>query len=547
VIVVCGGAEGLGDPGRSTARRIIASAVVDAAQETGAAVVDGGTASGVMELVGEECGDQSGSVLVGVAPAGRVSLPGEEEPGRVPLERHHTHFVLHDSDAWGNETELLIELSAELAAGAHVIMVLAGGGAGAQAEVQAAAARGWPVFVIEGTGGMADEIAARCRSPRRRARADDLNEVITQGTVETLSGDDARGAARRLIWELQDEPALKDAWMLCAAHDELAARLRTSYERFQVIVVLLAVTATVLALLHQQLGGSFLHWAAIPAPVLVSVLIALVSRRAVGRRWLVLRAAAEAIKSETYRYRTRTGVYAGPLTAAARARRSQRLSARLGVIEAELMRTEASCGPLQPYVGPLPPSMCAGSADHDVLSPLDAGGYVAVRLGDQISYYHSKTKRLDRRRRSLQVLTAIAGGAGAVLAAAGFEIWIALTTAVSTAALTFLGATRVDSTIVAYNHSASRLAALQRGFRAARRADLSQAAFDRLVEESENVLLTEVAGWLEQMSDAMRPRAQMSDAGSDAQSAEETPALPETARVHTRSSPRTVEDGRTEA
>ena len=43
-----------------------------------------------------------------------------------------------------------------------------------------------------------------------------------------------------------------------------------------------------------------LHWAVMVLPILVSVLIAVASRRAVGQRWVMLRAAAESIKAAIY-------------------------------------------------------------------------------------------------------------------------------------------------------------------------------------------------------------------------------------------------------
>jgi SLOG in TRPM, prokaryote/SMODS and SLOG-associating 2TM effector domain 1/Protein of unknown function (DUF4231) len=550
VIVVCGGADELREPYLSVARAILGPAVRVAAQQTSAAVVDGGTAVGVMELIGAERAGAGATfpVLLGVAPAGLVTHPGASGDGRAALEPHHTHFVLADSAEWGGETQLLAGIAQELAGGAPVVMVLAGGGSIALSEATEAVARRWPLFVIEGTGGAADAIAAvwrRHREPRRRRVArwlptsfryaapapvaqiedPDLRRIVTDGDARRVADPEPRALARSLLWELQDEGSLKDAWVLFATYDGLAGRLRTTFEQFQGAILVLGILATLVALVHNEVGGAVLHWTVVAAPIVVSVLIALANRRAAGKRWVLLRAAAEAIKSEIYRYRTGTGVYADePATGDDLAARPRRLADQLDTIEGKLTQSDASSGPLTPYDGPLPPAMYGAEAADDGLSPLDAERYVKIRLADQLSYYRGKVRDLDRRRAILQVITVTAGGAGAILAAAGLEIWIGLTTALSVAALAHLGYLQIDNTIVAYNQSAARLAGLEREFRARQTGPLSPEAFHDLVTRGETVLTTELGGWVQQMNDAIHAlQAQQSDAASKVEDQHDDP------------------------
>src|SRR5436190_2995767 len=159
VIVVCGGADELRGEHLSVARSALGPAIRGTVALTGAAVVDGGTAAGVMELLGAERARDPSAMptLLGVAPAGRVQHPAASgDDNRAALEPNHTHFILADSDQWGGETSLLAALADELACGARVVMVVAGGGKGTQAEVQEAMARHWPLFAIDGTGGVAE-------------------------------------------------------------------------------------------------------------------------------------------------------------------------------------------------------------------------------------------------------------------------------------------------------------------------------------------------------------------------------------------------------
>jgi hypothetical protein len=526
VIVVCGGADDLKGPELALAQEVLGPAVGLAARRTGAAVVDGGTATGVMAVMGDERAAATLPLLLGVAPAGRVAHPGATGDGRVELEPHHTHFVLHDSDEWGAETQLLMDIAQELAHGAPVVTVLAGGGRVAKSEAHEAVARGWPLFLIEGTGGAADEIAALSRADGGSIGDRELRRIVTDGDVRCVADVEPGRLARSLLWELQDEQSLKDAWVLFATYDALSGRLRRSFERFQGSILLLGILATLLALIHDAVGGAVLHWTVVAAPILVSALIALANRRASGKRWVLLRAAAEAIKTEIYRYRTRTGIYADEARDAGDQRtRQQRLAAQLDAIEGKLIQTEASSGPLTPYDGPLPPAMYGTAAQDDGLSPLDAERYVALRLGDQLSYYRGKVRDLDRRRTLLQVLTVAAGGVGAILAVAGLEIWIGLTTAISGAALAHLGYLQVDNTIVAYNQSAARLAGLERELRAGQLDKRSPQALHDLVTRGEAVLTTELAGWIQQMTDAMREQqAQQAEAGSKVEPGRGDPA-----------------------
>src|SRR5262249_52537779 len=80
---------------------------------------------------------------------------------------------------------------------------------------------------------------------------------------------------------------------------------RHTFERFQSWTLVLGILATLLALVHQHWANRTLHWSVVAIPILGSVLVALANRRAAGKRWVLLRAAAEAAKTGIYRYRTR--------------------------------------------------------------------------------------------------------------------------------------------------------------------------------------------------------------------------------------------------
>lgn len=241
-------------------------------------------------------------------------------------------------------------------------------------------------------------------------------------------------------------------------------------------------------------------------PIAAAVLVAVAGRRAVGQRWVMLRAAAEAIKAEIYRYRTLAVGRARGAAHDKRAGRQHDLAAHLDYIETRLMHTDASSGPLTPYDGPLPPEMYGAERDDDGLSPLDAERYLQIRIGDQLVYYHDRIRirSLSRRRNTLQFLAIAAAAAGAILAAAGLEAWIGLTSGAAAALLAYLGYLQVDNTIVTYNQTATKLIGLERDWRARSPARRNAAAFKDLVTRGELVLTSEMTGWVQQMGDTVQ-------------------------------------------
>jgi SLOG in TRPM, prokaryote/SMODS and SLOG-associating 2TM effector domain 1/Protein of unknown function (DUF4231) len=534
VLLVCGGADDLAGPDHARASELLGPAIVATAKATGAVISDGGTASGVMQIAGLARAEHPPEipVLVGIAPAGKITYPGGPVGADlVGLQEDHSHFILADSAEWGGETALMVATADALAHGAPVVMTLAGGGSVAATEVLAATRQGWPVFVVAGTGGLADRLAqlwntyrVPCRRrlafllpPRSRHRPvpssagiaePDLREIVTTGDLRLVTGTDPGQFSRQLSWELQDEPVVKQAWQRFATYDQLAGQLRRAFTRIQGTILILGVAATLLALIHEQTGGAVLHWAVVAAPILVSVLIALASRSATGQRWVMLRAAAEAIKSEVYRYRTGKEAYSATAPGRQQLTGQEALAARLGAINTRLMQTQASSGPLTPYDGPLPPPMYgAAASDDDGLSALDPERYLRIRVGDQLSYYHGKIRSLSRMRSTFQFLAIASGGAGAIVAAAGLEVWVGLTSGIAAAVLAYLGYLQVDNSIVSYNQAASALQSLQDDWAARGAQHRTPEAFHELVASSESVLTTELSGWVQQMNESLRELA----------------------------------------
>src|SRR5207247_1104175 len=97
-----------------------------------------------------------------------VLLP---EPGSSPdstetrLDPNHSYFVAADQVDAGSETDPMFVLAEALYGRLLPPGLLAGGGETAKKEVLRCLQLGWPILVIQGSGGLADQIASLKRGP----------------------------------------------------------------------------------------------------------------------------------------------------------------------------------------------------------------------------------------------------------------------------------------------------------------------------------------------------------------------------------------------
>lgn len=492
--------------------------LVRAAEAAGAVLVDGGTQAGVMALLGEAVAARGHPVpLIGVAPAGRVTYPGGPEPaeaeGAAPLDPNHSHFLLAPSDDWGGETDWMFALAEALSEGAPVVTVLVNGGDIAREEVWQSVRRGWPVVVLAGTGRLADRLAFALTAGSAEP---ELADILAEGDLRVmdLEAEAPERALRRLLLRLlHPDAVLEGAWRRFGLFDENAKRRQREFERRQRWILGLGVAATLLALGQTQLRQSgltqagvgldqALHYGVLAVPIVLTVLIAAANRFRAGNRWILLRAAAEALKGEIYTYRARAGAYAA--IGEDGLRPQERLAKRVEDLGRQLLQTEVNLAGLAPYEGPIPPRMYGAAGEDDGLTPLTPERYLQVRLGDQRAFYEGRTRRLERQLRHLNWLIYAVGGLGTFLAAVGLELWVALTTTLAGAFATLLEYRQVEATLVRYNQTAGDLAAIEAWW-VALGADGQRlpANRDRLVAQTEKVCMAELTGWVQDMSDAL--------------------------------------------
>jgi hypothetical protein len=199
VILLFGGAAGLDDSRKAHLETLLADGVTPVAVESRALIIDGGTQSGVMAMMGEAVARSSETCqLLGIAPEGKIAHPAISGAPAVsdgtPLEPNHSHFVLVESNEWGGETGKMLELAR--AFNAPIVAILVNGGAIAADEALQSVRNGWPLLVVEGSGRFADELSAAIRDGQS-AKSTKVTEIARSGHVALFNVDDAAEKLRR--------------------------------------------------------------------------------------------------------------------------------------------------------------------------------------------------------------------------------------------------------------------------------------------------------------------------------------------------------------
>lgn len=547
VLLIVGGADDLEQKSKDKLTQLFSRGIARGAVEGMAVLVDGGTKAGVMELMGEGVSARgSKTQLIGVAPAGAVAVPGQSTNG-VPLDPNHSHFVLVDGTEWGSETGVMFNLVKALTVKITEVpadkqakkpaqtkeitlpslVILTGGGDIAKKEILRAVRDNMRIIVIEGSGGFADDIAKAVKN--KDSAPDDplLAEIISDGDLHFHNlSNSVKGIQRLIIRELGVDKVLMQAWETFALYDKNANEQQKKFGRLQMIILVLGVIGTALVIIQQIWGpkdtsaptnlmsatdlwklrgtnSSYLYWwllhnSLILMPILLTVLVTAAARFKQGNKWLLLRAGAESIKREIFRYRTRSMYY--------KDLPEQQLAMKIEDITRRTMRTEVNTSSLKPYdvSKGLPPKMDASNQQDDGICYLVPDKYIEVRLEDQLNFFKSKAVKLERQLKFLYWATFAVGGLGSFLAAINMQVWVALTTALVAAFGTYLGYRQVESTLIKYNQAATDLANVKAWWNALSAEDQAMSVnIDSLVAHTEQVLQTELDGWIQQMQNSL--------------------------------------------
>lgn len=199
VILIAGGASAMGKESDDELFPLLMNGIVRPATSLDALILDGGTQTGVMALIGLGVAQQQHRpTLLGVAANGMVLYPGKTtgtNEGAVPLDPNHSHFILVEADTWGQETRTMYELVQFLSRGHASVAILVNGGEIARKEALYNVHQGRPLIIIEGSGRAADEIAHAMHNTAYASSSAELTEIITKGDLHLFP---ISGPAERL-------------------------------------------------------------------------------------------------------------------------------------------------------------------------------------------------------------------------------------------------------------------------------------------------------------------------------------------------------------
>ena len=248
-----------------------------------------------------------------------------------------------------------------------------------------------------------------------------------------------------------------------------------------------------------------LQYGIIIVPIFISILIAVSNKLKAGPKWILLRSAAESVKREIFSYRAAVGIYSP--NHKDNKTRDTRLANQLKVISDRLMKSvvnEAGMAKPEYNKSEIAKIIDKHSPNDNGFEDISAEQYLEYRLQSQLDYFLSRTEKMGLHLKYLQWLVYIAGGVGTLLAALGFEIWVALTTALATAFITYLEYRQTENTLMAYNQVASDLDSIKDWWIAlspVEKRDLDNKTL--LIEQCEGALASELSGWVRNMTDAL--------------------------------------------
>jgi len=337
-VVLIGGADEVSEDDLYRLRPIFADVLVPEAERLGACVVDGGTAAGVMQLLGEaRSASGAGFPLLGVAAVGTVALPGTDPDGRAQLEPNHTHFLLVPGTTWGDETPWLARAADAVSQASRSVTVLVDGGEVAWRDVEESVRAGRRVLVVAGSGRTADALTSALRGDPEDERAKRLAASGLLAAVDAtslapqlqtaLSPPLTRAAAplspgtptlEELVDSLDDltpqqRQLLKARWV-----DQLewmgraANRAQRRYYRLRVIMVIGAVVVPALVGLNVRGGiANALLWVTFALGLVLGCATAVDQFFDFGERWRHYRRTSERLKAEGWLFLELAGDYEG--------------------------------------------------------------------------------------------------------------------------------------------------------------------------------------------------------------------------------------------
>lgn len=306
-------------------------------------------------------------------------------------------------------------------------------------------------------------------------------------------------------------PILESAWKRNADYGNTAKHQKKQYYRLRRWVLIFSIIATTLAILLENIRIwfpefpvpviRFLQVILILVPLIGSGIVAYINTFKQGQQYLSMRAGAEETLKYIFLYRT---VMQGNI------KRNQWLNNRLADVQREVHRSLGGDVVLKPYSGKhINPRYYPDSPDADEgLADLDSAEYIRVRLESQRDWHIKKIQEHHQARVRLTISILLFGGLGALFAGldiifAGAAVWVALTTAVSTAFTNWQQLLGVEAIIPNYSKVILELNILHDYWLSLSSSEQTQAEFYKLVRKTEKVLWSQHVQFISAMKESM--------------------------------------------
>ena len=236
--------------------------------------------------------------------------------------------------------------------------------------------------------------------------------------------------------------------------------------------------------------NSVLEFFTLIIPISLTAIIAANNRFKPLKKWVLLRSAAEVLKSEIMRFRVTLPLFKDSIS---RNRLENALYQQMDGINENLMQSEINLTEITNRMH---------QNQENLPEPvfLTPDQYLNVRLEEQLGFYSKNVKKLERKLKAFNYSIYILGGLGTYLAAINEQLWIALTTILISFISAYLEQQQTENTLVIYNQAGSLLMRIKNWWDMLSEKDRSNInIIKHLVEITEDALKTESGKWVENM------------------------------------------------
>lgn len=199
-LVVVGGANGLTEDYIQQLEELFCEVICPFVESHQLAVVDGGTDSGIMRLLGQaRAKTHSTFPLLGVVVKEKTYWPGHQPLAEdaAPLEPNHTHFLLVPGQSWGDESAWIAHVADAVSRALPSATLLINGGAIAlNQDVPNSLVSQRPVLVMAGSGRAADQLAAALNGASDDVQ---LEHLVDTGLIHAVALDEGVTKIQRTL------------------------------------------------------------------------------------------------------------------------------------------------------------------------------------------------------------------------------------------------------------------------------------------------------------------------------------------------------------